>query len=257
MSQKLDPFVFYRGFSASSPVTTGAEHLSAAATRLAFSIVYAITELPEAVWLEFKRLLTVETLWGLCIVVAGWLVATVIGGPVGAAINAALLAYGLYELWPVVKAVFGDLWLWLKTSYYAETEADLKKAGKYFADALAKGALTTIEAIVTHRVFTRASRGLRERWATPEWLKRMYQEAEATRNERTRKQRRAAEEESQRRRALEEVNRKLGAAASTVMVPAGQGVGDMGVAGVLGGLAVVAVLGITTAALVSQRKGRQ
>ena len=50
--------VFYRDFSVESPITTGAQHLSAAATRLAFSIVYAITELPDAIWQQFKELLT-------------------------------------------------------------------------------------------------------------------------------------------------------------------------------------------------------
>ena len=39
MPTTLDPFVFYRDFSVESPITTGAQHLSAAATRLALSIV--------------------------------------------------------------------------------------------------------------------------------------------------------------------------------------------------------------------------
>ena len=247
MSQKLDPFVFYRGFSASSPVTTGAEHLSAAATRLAFSIVYAITELPEAVWLEFKRLLTVETLWGLCIVVAGWLVATVIGGPVGAAINAALLAYGLYELWPVVKAVAGDLWAWLRTAYYAETEEDLHKAARYFAEALAKGGITTLEAIVTHRVFHGAAKKIRERWPTPDWLRRTYAEQEAKRSSR-----RPEEETRRRRQAVEEA---LSSGASTVLVPGGRGAGDAVGGLIIGGVAVVAVLGAVAGAVALSRKG--
>ena len=112
----LDPSVFYRDFAADSPITSGAQHLSAAATRLAFSIVYSITELPDAIWQQFKELLTPDTLWGLALVVAAWLIATIIGGPIGAAINGLLAAYGLYELWPVVKAVVGDLWAWLRSA---------------------------------------------------------------------------------------------------------------------------------------------
>jgi hypothetical protein len=244
---KLDPFVFYRGFSADSPVTTGAQHLSAAATRLSFSIVYSIAELPEAVWLEFKQLLTPDTLWGLAIVVAAWLIATIIGGPIGAAINGVLVAYGLYELWPVVKAVAGDLWAWLRTAYYAETEEELHKSARHFADALAKGGITTLEAIVTHRVFHGAAKKIRERWPTPDWLKQRYAEQETKRSART------AEEESRRRR--KPVEESLSRAASTVIVPAGRGAGDAVGGLIIGGVAVVAVLGAVAGAVALSKKG--
>jgi hypothetical protein len=144
---RLDESVFYRDFSAASPVTTASQHLSAAATRLALSVVYAIGVLPAAIWDQFRQLLTPETLWGLCLVVAAWLLATVIGGPIGVAINGLLAAYGLYELWPVVKEVGRDLWAWLRGAYYADTEDELKQAGQHFAAALAKGGLTALEAI--------------------------------------------------------------------------------------------------------------
>ena len=244
---KLDPFVFYRGFSADSPITTGAQHLSAAATRLSFSIVYSIAELPEAVWLEFKQLLTPDTLWGLAIVVAAWLIATIIGGPIGAAINGVLVAYGLYELWPVVKAVAGDLWAWLRTAYYAETEEELHKSARYFADALAKGGITTLEAIVTHRVFHGAAKKIRERWPTPDWLKQRYAEQETKRSTRT------AEEESRRKR--KPVEESLSRAASTVIVPAGRGAGDAVGGLIIGGVAVVAVLGAVAGAVALSKKG--
>lgn len=244
---KLDPFVFYRGFSADSPITTGAQHLSAAATRLSFSIVYSIAELPEAVWLEFKQLLTPDTLWGLAIVVAAWLIATIIGGPIGAAINGVLVAYGLYELWPVVKAVAGDLWAWLRTAYYAETEEELHKSARYFADALAKGGITTLEAIVTHRVFHGAAKKIRERWPTPDWLRQRYAEQETKRSTRN------AEEESRRRR--KPVEESLSRAASTVIVPAGRGAGDAVGGLIIGGVAVVAVLGAVAGAVALSKKG--
>ena len=247
MAAPLDPFVFYRGFTADSPVTTGAQHLSAAATRLALSIVYAIAELPEAVWTEFKQLLSPDTLWGLAMVVAAWLLATIIGGPIGAGVNGVLVAYGLYELWPVVKAVAGDLWAWLRTAYYAETEDELHKSALYFADALAKGGLTTLEAIVTHRVFHGAAKRIRERWPTPDWLRQRYAEQETNRS------RRSAEEESRRRRkAMEE---SLSGAASTVIVPSGRGAGDAIGGLVIGGVAVVAVLGAVAGGVLMSRKG--
>jgi len=244
---KLDPFVFYRDFSADSPITTGAQHLSAAATRLSFSIVYAISELPEAIWLEFKQLLTPDTLWGLALVVAAWLIATIIGGPIGAAINAVLAAYGLYELWPVVKAVAGDLWAWLRTAYYADTEEDLHTSAKHFADALAKGGITTLEAIVTHRVFHGAASKIRQRWPTPDWLRRGYAEQETKRSSR-----KVDEESRRRRRTVEE---SLSSTAAAVMVPAGQGAGDAIGGMVIGGVVVAAMLAALVGAAAMSRKG--
>jgi hypothetical protein len=245
----LDPSVFYRDFAADSPITTGAQHLSAAATRLAFSVVYAITELPEAIWQEFKQLLSADTLWGLCLVVAAWLVATIIGGPIGAAINGLLAAYGLYELWPVVKAVVGDLWAWLRTAYYASTEDELHASGKHFADALAKGGITTLEAIVTHRVFHGTAKKIRERFPTPEWLRKSYAEQETKRSSR-----RTEEETRRKRRTIEET---LSGAATTVMVPAGRGAGDAMDGIVVGGVVVAAMLAVVVGAAAMSPKGRR
>lgn len=245
----LDPSVFYRDFSAESPITTGGQHLSAAATRLAFSIVYAITELPEAAWQEFKQLLSPDTLWGLCLVVAAWLVATIIGGPIGAAINGLLAAYGLYELWPVVKAVVGDLWAWLRSAYYASTEDELHASGKHFADALAKGGITTLEAIVTHRVFHGTAKKIRERFPTPEWLRKSYAEQETKRSSR-----RSEEETRRKRRTIEET---LSGAATTVLVPAGRGAGDAMDGIVVGGVVVAAMLAVVVGAAAMSQKGRR
>ena len=243
----LDPSVFYRDFAADSPITSGAQHLSAAATRLAFSIVYSITELPDAIWQQFKELLTPDTLWGLALVVAAWLIATIIGGPIGAAINGLLAAYGLYELWPVVKAVVGDLWAWLRTAYYADTEAELHESAKHFAEALAKGGITTLEAIVTHRVFHGAAKKIRERFPTPEWLRKSYAEQETKRSSR-----KVDEEAKRRRRTIEET---LSSAATSVLVPAGHGAGDAIGGIVVGGVVVAAMLAVVVGAAAMSPKG--
>ena len=63
--------LFYRGFDPNERITSGAKHVSAAAARLAVSIVRSIPQLPEAAWVEMKRLLTVNALWSLCLVLAG------------------------------------------------------------------------------------------------------------------------------------------------------------------------------------------
>ena len=54
--------LYYRGYDPAAPITSGAQHLSAAAARFARSIVLSIPHLPDAAWGEFKRLLTVNAL---------------------------------------------------------------------------------------------------------------------------------------------------------------------------------------------------
>jgi hypothetical protein len=260
---RLDPSVFYRDFSAASPVTTASQHLSAAATRLALSVVYAIAELPAAIFDQFRQLLTPETLWGLCLVVAAWLLATVIGGPIGVAINGLLAAYGLYELWPVVKEVGRDLWAWLRGAYYADNEGALIEAGQHFAAALAKGGLTTLEAIVTHRAFRGAAQKIRERYPTPEWLRKTYEEQQRKRSEsespkddaarRTDAESKRRADESKRRNRVEDT---VSGAAAAVLVPAGRGAGGAIEGLVVGGVAVVAVLAVVAGSAAMRKKGR-
>lgn len=174
--------LFFRGYDPNARITSAAQHLSAAAARFAVSIVRSIPNLPEAVWTEFKRLLTVDALWSLCLVLAGWLVATVVGGLVGLAVNALLIIYGLIELWEQVRAVWDGLKLWAMSAYEAQSEADLDVAAHHFAEVLSKGGITILEVVVTHRVFRSVEGRLRERFPTPEWLRTQYTE-EARRRE--------------------------------------------------------------------------
>lgn len=169
--------LFYRGFDENARITSGARHVSAAAARLAVSIVRSIPQLPDAAWAEMKRLLTVNSLWSLCLVLAGWLIATVVGGVVGLAVNALLILYGLVELWETIKATLGTLKEWVLAAYYAEDDAGLDVAGGYFAAALSAGGITILEVLVTHRVFRAVEGKLRERFPTPDWLRKQYDEA--------------------------------------------------------------------------------
>jgi len=168
--------LFYRGYDPNARITSAAHHLSAAAARFAVSIVRSIPNLPESVWAEFKRLLTIDALWSLCLVLAGWLIATVVGGLVGLAVNALLIAYGLIELWEQLKAVSGALTQWALNAYEAHNDADLSVASKHFATALSVGGITVLEVVLTHRVFRAVEGKLRERFPTPEWLRKQYQE---------------------------------------------------------------------------------
>jgi hypothetical protein len=228
--------------------------LSAAATRICFSVLLGLLAVPESLWNEASALFTASTLWGLSLVVGAWVVATIIGGPVGVAIDALILAYGLYELWPVLKKVAGGLWDWLKTSYWANNEQDLKQAGQHFADALGAGGMAALETIVLHKAFSRASKSMLEHFPVPEWLEHRFKNVEAQRRKRAADEpgKRVAEEAEGRRNSS--LERKLHSAAGGVLVPAGQGVGSFPTGLVLGGTLALVVAGTGIALLASGSK---
>lgn len=168
--------LFYRGYDPNARITSAAKHLSAAAARFAVSIVRSIPNLPDAAWAEFQRLLTVEALWSLCLVLAGWLIATVVGGLIGLAVNGLLIIYGLVELWDQVKGIAASIQQWATSAYEAQSDADLEGAAKHFATALSAGGITALEIVVTHRVFRAVEVKLRDRYPTPDWLRKQYEE---------------------------------------------------------------------------------
>ena len=86
--------MFYRGYEISRPETVF-KHLSAAALRLATAAVYSIRFLDDEMWLQYQKLINIESIKTLGIIFALWVGATVIGGPIAAMVNAALILYGL------------------------------------------------------------------------------------------------------------------------------------------------------------------
>ena len=175
--------LYYRSYDPAAPITSGAQHLSAAAARFAMSIVLSIPHLPDAAWEEFKRLLTVNALWSLCLILAGWVIATVVGGVIGLAVNALLIVYGLVELWEQIQEVGHELRDWAVTAYEAHNDAELDVAAQHFATALTKGGITLLEVLVTHRVFRAVEGKIRERFPTPDWLSKQYERAARLRDE--------------------------------------------------------------------------
>ena len=169
--------LFYRGYDPDARITSGAQHLSAAAARFAVSIVRSIPHLPDSAWAELKQVLTVNALWSLCLILAGWVIATVIGGLIGLAVNALLIAYGLVELWEQIKETGSSLHDWAVSAYEANNDSDLDTAAQHFATALSKGGITLLEVVISHRVFRAVEGKLRERFPTPDWLSKQYEEA--------------------------------------------------------------------------------
>lgn len=162
--------IYYRGFDGKSPITTGAKHLSAAAARLMMSMISSVKYLDDAALSAFLKIVTVGNIWGLALILAGWLIASLVGGPVGAAINAILLYVGLREMYGRLSEIYQPLKDWILGAYEATNEAALDLAGKSFAIGLANGVLTILEFIVLHRIFRTAEAALSKRFPRPEWL---------------------------------------------------------------------------------------
>lgn len=169
--------VFFRGYEAREPITSAAHHLSAAASRIAVSMVRSIPLLPASAIGEAKRILTVQSLWGLALVLAGWVIATVASGPIAWAVNALLITYGVIELGKEIVALGRELKEWALIAYRAENEADLDLAAQHFATALSKGLLTSLEILLTHRLFRAAESQLQKHFPPPAWLAKQYERA--------------------------------------------------------------------------------
>ena len=162
--------VFYRGFDSGSPITTGAKHLSAAAARLMLSMINSIKYMDDAALAAFLKVVNVKNIWGLALILTGWLIVSLIGGPIGAAVNALLLYIGIKEIYSRISEIYQPLKDWLIKSYEAKDDAAIDDAGKSFATGFANGVVTILEFIVLHRIFRTAEAALSKRFPRPEWL---------------------------------------------------------------------------------------
>ena len=236
-------------FDPARPITSAIDILRAVAGRIALSMVRSVRYLPQSMLGAVEGILSPGHLWTLAIVLAAWIVASLVGGPVAAAINGILLVYGLWELYHQLSGTWESLKRWAQTAYSARSDSDLDTAAQLFAQVLSQGGLTIIEAIVTHRVFTKVSGSLNKRVARPEWLDREYESARRKIGERERSADREASKEAPRpRRVLETVEAAATTAAGTGL--AGRPLeGGFPTAIVVGGVGAVALF--LTALIVS------
>lgn len=181
-----------RGYGPPTPREVG-QHLAAGASRVAFSMVEAIPFMKDEVVERFLSLFTAQSLWTMALVLAGWLVATVVGGLIGLAINAILILYGLHSLWGQLGEISTDLKTWLSTAYEAKDDGDLRQAGAAFAAALADGGLTFLELLVVHKVFKFADSSLKKRFPPPKSLEAEFEASKRRRTEALSKSKQAAE----------------------------------------------------------------
>lgn len=176
-SLDLNQALFYRGFDRASPLSSGLRTLGAVSLRLAVAMARSLAKLDDATWEAAQRLLTVDSIKALAIVLAGWVLATVVGGPLGMAVNALLVLYGIAGLWEQVKVIAGELRDFWQTAYDAKNDADLDTAAEHFARALGGGLVTVLEVWITHRAFRAVETTIARRVATPPRLRTEYERA--------------------------------------------------------------------------------
>ena len=183
--------------------------LVAVAYRAAESILRSFKYLLPSIGSELWALLSVDALWGLALLAAGWFLTSVISGPLGLAVNVIFLAYGVWQIWGTIGDTYALLKDWFWGFYNAKTEPELDEAGKHFAEGLAKGGLTLIELLVTHKALKFASRKLAAKYPPPERLRERFQEEQRkAQGQRESTERPGEQTEAERRRAASEATPK-------------------------------------------------
>jgi hypothetical protein len=123
------------------------------AQRMAKSIAYSREHLAGAALETALSVFTTANLWALCILFAGWVIGTVVSGPIGIAANALLVAWGLYSSYEILTELFKNGKEWSVLCYEAKSDADLKVAGAVFAKLFVGGLADILQVVILHRTF--------------------------------------------------------------------------------------------------------
>ena len=142
--------------------------LTAAAYRAADSILRSTKYLLPSIGQELLALLTLDTLWGLCLLAAGWFLVSVISGPLGLAVNVVLLGYGVYSAWGTIEETYEQFKDWFWGFYSARNEADL--------DGVVQGGMFALQLLLTHRAVRFASKRIVKRYPPPDKLRQRFVE---------------------------------------------------------------------------------
>ena len=123
------------------------------AQRMAKSIAYSREHMAGAALETALSMFTTANLWALCILFAGWVIGTVVSGPIGIAANALLVAWGLYSSYEILMELFKNSKEWAVLCYEAKSDADLKVAGAVFAKLFVGGLADILQVVILHRTF--------------------------------------------------------------------------------------------------------
>ncbi|MFO0577597.1 MAG: hypothetical protein U1A78_26635 [Polyangia bacterium] len=191
------------------------QYFLAGAMRLYLAAGYGMTqtEILGAAAPELQRLVSLDNLWALALILAFWVLASVVGGPAGLAINAILVGIGIASIAERLISISSAAKEFALRAWNARTVQELKTAGPFFARALVGLGAFTIELALSNAAFVQVKRLLLARFPTPRFnFERLTRETEGARpaeparpGERTRTAaERAAEERAAQERAARE-----------------------------------------------------
>jgi hypothetical protein len=246
--------IYYRGFDSGSPISSATKHITAFAARLVLSICRSVKHLDDAAYDAFMKVVTVENLWAMCLILAGWVISSIIGGPIGAAVSAILLYLGVREFYDRITEIYQPLKDWLLTAYHAKEDKDLETAAQHFATGLASGAMTVLEFVVLHKLFRATEAKLLQRFAAPDWLRTTWDRTVGERMRR--RQTQSAQKVAEKDKAGGAVPVLAGALQAQGLRRAARGDGFplLPVAAV--GAALVVSVGVVSVALTTKGQGR-
>lgn len=229
--------------------------IEAAAFRLGRAMVFGLERSPELFGKKGLELLSIHNLWTTAIILIMWVAGSVIGGPIGLAVNGVLIALALYHLGDVVKDLGEKLSDGLVLAWNAENDHDIEVAGMFFAEAFSTIGIELVQLVVTHRLFLAAKPRLLKRFKLPSKLEAEHKAAKA------RAEKRLADEAAEKRTtAAERAKQALVSAAELAAAGGVQPAAKMLPTAeiVLGVVAGVAVVGGAVAVLsATERKGRR
>ncbi len=167
-----DRGIFIRDFDSHRPVVSGARWLAALAARIALAMSDALQSTEVGKQLR----ISVRQVWLLALLLAGWVVASLIPAtaPVVDTINAILLGIGLLSLIDRAKEVGTALSSGLSAAYLATNDRELQEAGRRLAPAITGIVVTAIEVIVANRAFAAAEAIALRRFPVPEVLAKRW-----------------------------------------------------------------------------------
>ena len=173
--------LFDRAEDESSGIKRAARYHYALAARLAWSAGYGLrTHLAEEGSEELWRLVTVDNLWGFCLVAAGYFAVSSVP-VVGSAVNLYLSYYGLKDVWERLQRAGTALDAWYHAAHEARSKAELEAASVLFTKGVAAGGLVVLEAVVSKGSFKLLGRLLRK-FPVPGWFRQMVDGARKKRD---------------------------------------------------------------------------
>lgn len=233
--------IWYRGIDSRSPAASAEYHVMAAAARCFISITRAFDLLWDHLSEAAKEIFTADTLWTLCLILAGWLIVSVISGPIGVIVNGILLIYGLVEIWDRISIVSESLSEWAKGWYNAKSDLELDQSARELERFISVTGVTVFEIVILHKSFTKLRGTMTKRFKTPGKLRGDF-------------------DEKVKRSRIRDSLKRAGASAGSVAIGVGadkaaRDASEIPLVPVAVGLTAAVVVGVAAVAIVSASSG--